>query len=140
MATVLLRYYFFSITISLYYNAIIGTILLLCAYTFVNDVSNAIVIWIYITETCQDVALGTGAILIYTIIIVETATTFSLINFLSLAGFFALYGTFTICSILFTYFYVGETKGLSDKQRKELFIPGAKYGRKLRPNEVYKLT
>ena len=109
-------------------------------YAFTNDVSNAIVIWIYITETCQDVALGTGAILIYFIIILETATTFTLINFLGLSGFFALYGLFTTCSIIFTYFYIGETKGLSDKQRKELFIPGAKYGRKLRQDEVYKLT
>ena len=30
---------------------------------------------------------------------------------------------------------VGETKGLSEKEKKEIFLPGAKWGRKLRPGE-----
>ena len=42
----------------------------------------------------------------------------------------------SIISVLFIYFYVGETKGLSNKQKKSLFIPGGPYGRKLKNGDV----
>ena len=35
------------------------------------------------------------------------------------------------------YFFVGETKGLTDAEKRSLFRPGKPYGRKLRPGEVY---
>ena len=33
------------------------------------------------------------------------------------------------------YFFVPETKGLNDAEKKSQFYPGAKWGRKLKPNE-----
>ena len=36
---------------------------------------------------------------------------------------------------MYIYLYVGEVKGLSEKEKKEIFMPGATYGRKLRPGE-----
>ena len=33
------------------------------------------------------------------------------------------------------YFYVPETKGLPEAEKKKLFYPGAKWGRKLREGE-----
>ena len=31
---------------------------------------------------------------------------------------------------------MGETRGLSETEKKEIYLPGAKYGRNLKPGEV----
>ena len=36
-------------------------------------------------------------------------------------------------SVIYFIFFIGETKHLTDKEKKELYVPGAKYGRKLKP-------
>ena len=50
-------------------------------------------------------------------------------------GVFIMFGIFCFLGALFNYYFVAETKGLTEIQRKSLYIPGAKYGRKLRPEE-----
>ena len=117
-------------------QAIMACVTLICLHSFIFSSTNAIVVWIYITETCQDVALGVGVICILTAALTVGATTFPLINLVGIAGFYAVFGVLSIVSLLFIYFCLGETKGLSNKQKKELFIPGGKYGRRLRPSEV----
>ena len=47
-----------------------------------------------------------------------------------------MFGIFCVLGALFNYFFVAETKGLSEKEKKSLYIPGAKYGRKLRNDEA----
>lgn len=37
------------------------------------------------------------------------------------------------------FFFIPETMGLSAAEKKRLFYPGAKYGRKLRPEETLKI-
>ena len=46
-----------------------------------------------------------------------------------------MFGFFSACAVVFEYFFVAETKGLSEREKKSLYYPGAPYGRKLRPNE-----
>lgn len=48
---------------------------------------------------------------------------------------FGLYGIFALCGFIFIYKYVPETKGLSEKEKKKLFLPGGKFGRKLGKDE-----
>ena len=50
-------------------------------------------------------------------------------------GTFFIFGGCSVVSVFFIYFFVGETKGLSEKEKKEIFMPGANYGRKLREGE-----
>lgn len=57
-------------------------------------------------------------------------------NWIGHGGTFAVYGIFAFCGFLFIYKYVPETKGLSEKEKKKLFLPGSKYGRKLDENET----
>ena len=47
-----------------------------------------------------------------------------------------MFGFFSACAVVFEYFFVAETKGLSEREKKSLYYPGAPYGRKLRPDEV----
>ena len=51
-------------------------------------------------------------------------------------GFFMFYATTSFLGFIFVYFCVGETKGLSEQDKKLLYQPGGKYGRRVRPNEI----
>ena len=42
-----------------------------------------------------------------------------------------MFGIFSCIGLAFIYFYVPETMGLSEQEKKELFMPGAKWGREL---------
>ena len=46
-----------------------------------------------------------------------------------------MFGFFSACAVIFEYFYVAETKGLSEREKKGLYCPGAPYGRRLSPRE-----
>ena len=46
-----------------------------------------------------------------------------------------MFGALSLIAVFFVYFFIDETFGLSEKQKKALYIPGAKFGRKLRPDE-----
>ena len=74
---------------------------------------------------------------IFGVVLFEAYTAFTFMNWLHPSGFFIMYGIFSTLSLLFTYSCIAETKGLTDKEKKELYIPGAKWGRPLKPGEVY---
>ena len=50
-------------------------------------------------------------------------------------GVFLMFGVFSVFGFMFIYFYVPETKGLSEQEKREIFMPGAKSGRKLKDDE-----
>ena len=56
-------------------------------------------------------------------------------SFLQPQGVFYMFGILSLIAVVFTYFFLDETMGLSEKQKKALYIPGAKFGRKLREDE-----
>ena len=46
-----------------------------------------------------------------------------------------MFALLSLGGYIFIYFVVPETKGLSEQEKKALFLPGAPYGRELRPGE-----
>ena len=52
-------------------------------------------------------------------------------------GVFFLFSFFSFCAIFYMYFFVPETVGLTGAAKKKLFYPGAKFGRKLKPDETH---
>ena len=50
-------------------------------------------------------------------------------------GVFSTYAIFSLTGLAFIYFCVPETKGLSEREKKAMFMPGGRYGRKLRDGE-----
>lgn len=50
-------------------------------------------------------------------------------------GVFLMFGIFSVIGFLFIYFYVPETAGLSEHEKREIFMPGAKAGRELEDDE-----
>ena len=85
------------------------------AYAFVFNVSNATVINVYIVEICTDIALGASLVTMQVVILLETSTALYLIQWLKPSGFFFLYSALSAGGFLFVAFYIGETKGLTDK-------------------------
>ena len=50
-------------------------------------------------------------------------------------GVFYMFALFMLAAVPFVYFFMGETRGLSERERKQMFCPGEAWGRKLRPGE-----
>ena len=86
--------------------------------------------YIYLAETCTDSALAVVIFINNFWALFENMTT-EQFNAISPYFVFCFYGALTFLSVFFIYFYVGETKGLSEKEKKEIFMPGATWGRNL---------
>ena len=91
---------------------------------------------LYAAEVCTDVALG--AVMITEDVVVLTQdfiTPILLSSPMQPVGVFSMFGFFSLIGLLFIYFYVPETVGLSENEKREIFMPGAKFGRKLKDDE-----
>ena len=96
-------------------------LLLICAYSFVFNVTNVTVINVYLMEICTDIAFGASLVVMQLIILVETATALDMINWLGPAGFFLFYAMTSFLGFLFVFFWIGETMHLSEKEKKRLY-------------------
>ena len=47
-----------------------------------------------------------------------------------------MFAFYNFVAVFFMYFYVPETKGLLEADKKKLFYPGAEWGRKLKEGET----
>lgn len=52
-------------------------------------------------------------------------------------GCFVLFGFFSLLAVGFEWYFVAETQGLSEREKKNLYTPGQPYGRKLKEGEQY---
>ena len=71
-----------------------------------------------------------------TVLVLSLATNPLMNSALQSQGVFILLGVGSAFAFLFLYCYLGETMGLSRQQKKSIYVPGAQWGRKLKPNEV----
>jgi hypothetical protein len=89
-----------------------------------------------VTEVCCDIAMGFAGQILWLVILMETLTTEPLMkSSIGSQGVFFIFGAFCVVGTLFNYFFVAETKGLSEKEKKSLYLPGSKFGRELKINE-----
>ena len=88
------------------------------------------------TEVCSDIALGISTQVLWLVIFLESLVTeTAMLSPLRPQGVFLLLGFLSACGAVWEYFYVAETKGCSEREKKSLYVPGAPFGRKLRPGE-----
>lgn len=109
-------------------------IVLVCVFIFVYMTTTGPCAWVYAAETCSDTALSAVVFTLYFWCTLESFTTETLMAW-SPAGTFFIFCGITGVSAVFIYLAVGETKGLSEKEKKEIFMPGAKWGRPLKDGE-----
>lgn len=113
-----------------------GVLAMICVFVFVYSTSSGPVAWLYAAETCCDVGLAVCLQTLWATVLILTLTTEPLMDSaLQPQGVFFLLSGFSFIALFFIYFKMDETKGLSEKQKKALYIPGAKFGRKLKSGE-----
>ena len=117
--------------VSIVYDLDLLKLVTICAYSFLFNVTNATVVNVYLVEICTDIAFGAALVTMQLVILVETATALEMIARLTPQGFFMFYALTSFIGFLFVYFWVGETKHLSEKEKKQLYQPGGKFGRKI---------
>jgi len=107
------------------------------AYAFLFNLTNATVINVYLVEIASDVAFGAALVVMQLVILLETMTALKMMSWLSPQGFFMFYAVTSFLGFIFVYFWIGETKDLSEKEKKLLYQPGGKFGRSLSANESW---
>jgi len=113
-----------------------GVLFMMCLFLLIYQNTSGPVAWAYAAETCCDVSLGISILVLYSTVLCLTLVTQPLMNSaLQQYGVFFLFSFFNFCAIFFVYFNIPETKGLPDDEKKRLFYPGSKWGRKLQPGE-----
>jgi MFS family permease len=109
-------------------------IIFICFFVFAFQTTINPVSWTYSIETCTDVSLSImvccdAAWGVLLTLVFPDLEAWSFSNTMFIAA--AISGV----SVVFVFFFIGETKGLSDKEKKEIFMPGANWGRALRDGE-----
>ena len=80
------------------------------------------VAWLYVAETTVDQASGfcmTGNFI--TCILISFSMEYLMASALQVQGTFWLFGVLTAIGAIFVFFFVKETRGLSDKEKKSLY-------------------
>ena len=113
-----------------------GVLAMLCTFLLIYQNTSGCVAWTYSAETCCDVSLGVCLLTLYSVVIVLSLTTEPLMNSaLQPEGVFFLFSVFSFLAFFYVYFYIPETKGLPDAEKKRVFYPGMPFGRKLADGE-----
>lgn len=131
---ILMAFLLYGIALTSMYKLNTLGLILILTFIFVYMTTTGPAVYVYIAETCSDVALGVVVFTSYFWETIETLTT-ETFNEIDPSFVFWLYGSLTFVSIPFIYFYIGETRGLSEKEKKEIFMPGANWGRELKEGE-----
>ena len=102
-------------------------------FLFVYQNSSGPIAYQYATETCCDIGLGICILVLYFTILVLSLSTEPLMDSkLQPQGVFFLFAILSVIAFIFLYFYLGETMHLSKAEKKNLYVPGGEWGRKLK--------
>ena len=79
--------------------------------------------WIYLSETLNDQQFGLISALHYSGGAIISVSAEFLWSWLQPSGMFLLFSIYSLFYTAFLFVFFKETKGLTDKEKKELFIP-----------------
>jgi hypothetical protein len=104
-----------------------GVLAMICVFILIYQNTSGPCAWVYTAETVVDVALGICIQVLWLTVFVLTLSTQSLMDSaLHPAGVFFMFAIFCYIGTFFSYLYLCETMGLTEKEKKNLYIPGAK--------------
>ena len=102
----------------------VGVVLMMCVFMAIYQNTCGPIPWLYAAETMTDVGLGIAMQTLYvTLMIVSVGTEPLMQTSLHTSGVFFLFGLFSLFGFIFTYFFFKETKGLTEKQKKQVYQP-----------------
>ena len=101
-----------------------GVVACMIGFVICYRVFNGPVIWLYVSEVVVDTALGISIATLWTCaLLVSLITPFLMASPLKPHGVFFLLSLISLCGALFCHFFVQETRGLTDKEKKSLYSP-----------------
>ena len=96
----------------------------LCLFVASFQLSQGSVAWLYIPEVCVDAASGFAAGAQFLNLIVISFTFEFMINSpLKVYGSLWIFAAFSAIGVIYVIFFVKETKGLTDLEKKTLYTP-----------------
>ena len=125
-----------GIAIASLFNSPVTLLVLICIVAFLFQLTLGPLAPMYAAEVCCDIALGFVMITEDVVVLLqEFVTPVLLTSPMQPVGVFFMYGVFSMLGLIYIYLRVPETMGLSEQEKREIFWPGSKYGRKLKPGE-----
>ena len=91
--------------------------------------------WVFVPEVTTDSAVGVVISVMFFWGLFYGALYTYVFQYYLPNGCFVIFAAVTIAGVIFAINYVPETKHLTDKEKKEIMMPGATWGRPLREGE-----
>ena len=116
-----------SFAIFAYFSTIendVGALAMILFFLMFYQSSSGPVAWMYAAETTIDAAFGVVLLVLWsTILVIAYACPLLMSkNSLGTTGVFVMFSLFCALGGIFAYAFILETKGLSDKAKKEIFL------------------
>ena len=102
----------------------IPLIICICIFITSFQFSQGPIAWMYAAEVAVDTALGLCVLALFLSLLEKAITMeFMVHSFMGAQGMFFLLGGITLLGAIFIQVFVKETKGLSDLEKKQLYMP-----------------
>lgn len=99
-----------------------GVVIMICVFIFIYANTSGPIAWVYLAETCTDIGIGLGLLTLWAVVFIQMLTTPALMNSaLTPAGVFFLMSFLSICAAGFIKYWIRETRGLTDKEKRSVF-------------------
>jgi hypothetical protein len=96
-----------------------AVIIMIVVFLFFYQCMNGAVIWVYSTETVVDTGLGICIMVLWLFVLLLSLTTnYMMSSIMGTYGTFWLFGACSFVGGIFCYFFIKETYGLTDKEKK----------------------
>lgn len=102
-----------------------GVMIMIMVFIFIYQNTSGPVAWIYAAETVVDCALGLCLFTLWGTVFILSLVCPPLMapESIGAANVFFIFSGLSVFGTLYSYVFIRETKGLSDRQKKELFKP-----------------
>jgi len=94
----------------------IGIVAMICIFIWIYANTTGPIAWVYSAETCTDIGQGVCLFTLWAVVLIEVLIVPMLMSSaLQPQGVFFLFAGFSAVAAVFIYFYLKETRGLTDK-------------------------
>ena len=98
---------------------------MMCLFVAVYQETSGTVAWVYAAETTQDAGLGCAFFTLWSTVFILSLVCPPLMNpdLLGPSNMFFMFSGLSAIAVFFCWFYMKETRGLTDKEKKSLYFP-----------------
>jgi hypothetical protein len=114
----------------------VALLICICLVSFLFQLTLGPIVPLYTAEVCTDVALGAVMVAEDVVVLLQDFLVPMLLESpLGSAGVFYIFAGFSVCGLVYVYFSIAEIWKLTDGEKKEVYMPGATWGRPLKEGE-----